>query len=274
MKLNLLPKIVDTTGRAKRAFLGGSIILIASIVAAFWMANESWNRVTTAKDSVAKAQPMYQRAVDIATEADSMMAKPAVRQLVVNTSLANAMTGANRLYPDLFDFVKPYIPSFFRITSLGATPLGAQGCSVNMTGTVKNAQQYADLMLALLRIPGALTVSRAGYQGDDVIVPALTLIDQTGRPRKESKAPIPDDALDRLTYFESESSPTGFLNAGNFGTLEPGTQKDARPGESVINVTVTLPRNIQTPNPQATIKSLAGAAPAQGLPASNKGGGN
>lgn len=260
MKLNLLPKIVDTTGRAKRAFFGGLFILIASIVGAFMMVTTSSNRLAESADSVSKAKPMYDRAVAVSTDADNIMARPAVRQLVVNTALANSMIGSNRLYPDLFDYVKPYIPGFFRITTLGATPLDGKTCIVNMTGTVKNAQQYADLMLALLRIPGATAVTRAGYQGDDVIVPELTLIDQQGKPRKESKAPIPDDGLARLQYFQDEASPKGYLNAGHFGETEYGIEKGARPGESVIAVTVTLPKNIQTPNPRATIQSLAGSA--------------
>ena len=258
MKLNLLPKIVDTTGRAKRAFFGGVLVLVASIVAAFMMATISAKRVQTAKDSVADATPKYDKAVKAAADADAMMTKPAVKQLVVNTALAKSMTNTSRLYPDLFDFVKPYIPAFFRITSLGATPIDDKSCTVNMTGTVKDAQQYADLVLALLRIPGAVSVTRAGFQAEDPIVPAITVGDQSAHVRLESKAPIPDDPLERLTYFENESSPTGYLNAGNFGNTEAGTEKGARPGESLITVSVVIPKNIQTPNPRATIQSLAG----------------
>ena len=267
MKLNLLPKIVDTTGRAKRAFFGGAIVLIASIAGAYYMQSTSTKRLEEAKQHEQDAQPMYDKAVNTASQADAMMTKPAVRQLVVNTSLAKSMMVSSRTYPDLFDSVKPYIPGFFRITNLGATPVDASTCTVNMTGTVKNAQQYADLMLALLRIPGAKSVTRGGLQSDDTIVPPLTLVDQAGRPRKESKAPIPDDPLERLAYFESEVSPTGYLNAGNFGVTEEGTQKGARPGESVIAVSVVIPRNIQTPNPRATIQSLASSG-TSAIPAS------
>lgn len=260
MKLNLLPKIVDTTGRAKRAFFGGLVVLVASIVGAYMMASISQKRLDTAKASVADAQPKYDKAVKVAADADAMMTKPAVRQLVVNTALAKSMTGANRLYPDLYDFVKPYIPAFFRITNLGATPIDGASCVVNMTGTVKNAQQYADLTLALLRIPGASAVTRAGFQAEDSIVPEMTVADQTTHIRLPSKPPIPDDPLERLTYFESETSPTGYLNAGNFGITEAGTTKLARPGESLITVSVVVPKNIQTPNPRATINSLSGGA--------------
>ena len=265
MKLNLLPKIVDTTGRAKRAFFGGVLVLIASIVGAYMMQSISADRLAKAKESVNDATPKYNKAVQTAADADAMMNKPGVRQLVVNTALAKSMIAANRVYPDLYDSVKPYIPGFFRINALGASPIDGTTCAVNMTGTVKNAQQYADLMLALLRIPGASAVTRAGFQADDIIVPPLTLIDQVGHPRAESKGPIPDDALDRLTYFQNETSATGYLNAGNFGITEAGTVKGARPGESLIAVAVTIPRNLQTPNPRATIQSLAstgGATPA------------
>lgn len=264
MKLNLLPKIVDTTGRAKRAFFGGALVLIASIAGAFYMTTTASARLAKAKEADLAAQPAYDQAVATANEADAMMGKPAVRQLVVNTSLAKSMMGASRLYPDLYDFVKPYIPGFFRITNLGATPIDGTSCTVNMTGTVKNAQQYAELMLALLRIPGATAVTRSGFQAEDKVVPALTLVDQKGTPRFESRAPIPDDALERLAYFQNETSPTGYLNAGNFGNMEEATVKGARPGESVIAVSVTIPRNIQTPNPRATIQSLAGTGGAGG----------
>ena len=267
MKLNLLPKIVDTTGRAKRAFFGGLLVLIASIGGAFYMAKTSQERLDKANASVADAQPKYDKAVKVAEEADSMMGKPAVRQLVVNTSLAKAMMGANRLYPDLYDFVKPYIPGFFRITNLSATPIDATTCTVNMTGTVKSAEQYADLMLALLRIPGATTVSRSGFQSEDVVVPSLTLVDQKGSPRKESKPPIPDDAYERLAYFQSDIAPTGYLNSGNFGDPQEGLTKGIRPGESLIAVSVTIPKGIQTPNPRATIQSLAGTGVPGGAPA-------
>ena len=235
------------------------------------MVTISSKRLETAKASVADAKPQYDSAVKIAGEADAMMAKPAIRQLVVNTALAKAMIGSNRLYPDLYDFVKPYIPGFFRITNLSASPIDGKSCTVNMTGTIKNAQQYADLMLALLRIPGAVSVTRGGFQSEDIVVPAITVGDQKAKPRLESKAPIPDDPLERLVYFQNGVAPTGFQNSGNFGNTEFGTEKGVRPGESLISVSVTIPRNIQTPNPRATIQSLAGGGGATPAPASSPG---
>ena len=240
------------------------------------MVSTSNKRVATATDSVATAQPMYDKAVKVAADADAIMARPEVKQLVVNKSLAEAMIKANSLYPNLYDSVKPYIPGFFRITALSASPIDDKSSTVNMTGTIKDARQYADLMLALLRIPGAVSVSRTGFQAEDVIVPPLVAVDNQGRPRLASKGPIPDDPIDRLAYFESDSVPSGFLNSGGFGETQEGTVKTVRPGESLITVSVTLPKSLQTPNPRATIQSLAGGAPAAagnaapGQPASQK----
>lgn len=260
MKLNLLPKTVDTSGRAKFAFVGGFLMFAGSLVAAFAMAKVSGDQLTKVNDKLAEIKPNYDKVVKVATEADTMMSAPEVKQAVVNASLAKAMLASSRIYPDFYDGVKTYIPAFFRITQMSANAVDDKTSTLNLTGTVKNAQEYADLMLALLRIPGATTVSRAGFQAEDVVVPALSEIDQQGRPRKESEAPIPDEPLERLQYFTDQSVPTGYLNSGNFGITEPGTTKTVRPGESLISVVVTVPKDLRVPNPRATITALGGAA--------------
>ena len=259
MKLNLLPKTVDTSGRAKFAFVGGFLMFAGSLVAAFAMAKVSGDQLTKVNDKLAEIKPNYDKVVKVASEADTMMSAPEVKQAVVNASLAKAMLASSRIYPDFYDGVKTYIPAFFRITQMSANAVDDKTSTLNLTGTVKNAQEYADLMLALLRIPGATTVSRAGFQAEDVVVPALSEIDQQGRPRKESEAPIPDEPLERLQYFTDQSVPTGYLNSGNFGITEPGTTKTVRPGESLISVVVTVPKDLRVPNPRATITALGGA---------------
>ncbi|MEI7575251.1 MAG: hypothetical protein WCK51_00020 [Armatimonadota bacterium] len=260
MKLNLLPKTVDTSGRAKFALVGGVLVFVGSLLASFAMAKISGDRLAYATEKLNEIKPKYEAVVKVATEADTMMAAPQVKQAVVNTGLAKSMLASSRLYPDFYDGVKSYIPAFFRITQMSATPIDDKSSSLRLTGTVKNAQEYADLMLGLLRIPGATSVTRAGFQAEDVVVPALTEIDQVGKRRKESEAPIPDDAFDRLQYFTAQSVPAGYLNSGNFGVTEPGTVKTVRPGESLISVVVTVPKDLRVPNPRGTIQSLGGAA--------------
>jgi hypothetical protein len=276
LKLNLLPKTVDTASKAKRALFGSILLFLLSIVGAFFMVKISSDRLNVANTRLEEVKPLYDNVVKIAADADAIMARPEVREAVVNTSLAEAMNKSNTLYPDVYDFVKPYIPRFFRITSLVATPVDAATSTVSMTGTVKNAQEYGDLMLALLRIPGSTSVSRSGFSAEDITVPRLTSVDQYGRPRKESLAPIPDDPLDRLAYFENQPVPSGYFASGGFGEMQAGTVKTVRPGESLISVSVVIPKNLTVPNPRATIQSLGGAAPAGGaasVPAAAGGGG-
>lgn len=267
MKLNLLPKTVDTSGRAKFALFGGSLVFIGSMLAAFAMAKISQDRVTAATEKLAEIKPKYDAVVKIATEADKMMSAPQVKQVVTNASLAKAMLAASRVYPDFYDGVKSYIPAFFRITQMSASPIDEKSATLSLTGTVRNAQEYADLMLALLRIPGATSVARAGFQAEDVVVPALTESDQAGKPRKESESPIPDDPIERLQYFTDQSVPTGYLNSGNFGLTDPGVTKTVRPNESLISVVVTVPKDLRVPNPRATIQSLGAATGITATPA-------
>jgi hypothetical protein len=265
VKLNLLPKTVDTSGRAKFALFGGLLVFIGSLLAAFAMAKISQDQLSKVTEKIEEIKPNYAKVVAVAAEADTMMAAPQVKQVVVNAALAKAMIESNRVYPDFYDGVKGYIPAFFRITQMSASPVDDKNATLSLTGTVRNAQEYADLMLALLRIPGATSVSRAGFQAEDVVVPALSENDQSGKPRKESEAPIPDDPLERLQYFTDQSVPTGYLNSGNFGITEPGTVKTIRPGESLISVVVVVPKDLRVPNPRATITALGaatGATPA------------
>src|SRR2546430_13626538 len=62
----------------------------------------------------------------------------------------------------LFPYTTLFRSQFFRINSITATPNDANTVTVTMNGVIHTAQEYADLMLALLRIPGAQAVSRSG----------------------------------------------------------------------------------------------------------------
>lgn len=259
MKLNLLPKIVDTTSKAKKAFVFSLVAVVASVLAAVWMITTSQSRLEAAQKRLEEVKPDYDAVVKIAADADAMISSGKVKQVALNAELAAAMKSYNDRYVDLYGYVMPYIPRFFRITSINATPIDDKTCTVTMTGTVRNAQEYADLMLALLRIPGSTSVGRTGFQNEDVIVPPLTEVDQVGRPRKESEAPIPDDAVARLDYFQNQQVPSGYLNSGNFGITEAGTEKTVRPRESLITVSVVVPKDIRVPNPRGTIQSLQGS---------------
>jgi hypothetical protein len=135
-----------------------------------------------------------------------------------------------------------------------------------MTGVLSSYQQYADLMLALMRVQGATSVSRSGYILIDPIVPNLTPEDQIGRPRPENAAPIPDNPLQRLEYFQSQGSTTGFAGAGNFGTGNDLT-RGAMPRDSIVTVTLVVAgHDLRVPDARATLSASGGATPAGGPP--------
>ena len=74
---------------------------------------------------------------------------------------------------------------------MNATPIDDNTSTVTLVGTLDSYQQYSDLMLALLRFPDAQSVGRNSYVSTDKIVPALTEVDQNGRPRGVNEAPVP-----------------------------------------------------------------------------------
>ncbi len=266
MKLNLLPKTVGTEFRSRNAAILGFLLFAGVTAASVVLVSTSRARLDRSYKLVEEAKPASDRVIAAGKIGDDAMAQPGVRTMAVNTTLAEAMLKHNAVYPNFYNKVIPYIPKWFRITNLTATPIDGTTCTLSMTGYVKTYQEYADLMLALLRMPGALRVNRAGWNQEDAVVPALTTVDQNGRPRRLSEGPIPDDALDRLAYFEQRQEPSGYLQMNGFGIEDPNSAKGAPLGSSEINVTVVITENLTTPNPRATLASI-GAAPAPGAPA-------
>ncbi|MFQ3586142.1 MAG: hypothetical protein SNJ74_08700 [Fimbriimonadaceae bacterium] len=282
MKLNLLPTYVGKEKATRVAWVLMALISIASIAVAVLLNVYSAGELAKARERNEELRPRAQAVVDEAAKADALLNGPDAQQLVKNILLADAMKAHNTVYADLYDEVRRYVPSFFRVISMSAQPIGEQNATVTMSGTVKTHQEYADLMLALLRFPGAISVSRSGYQITSPFVPALTEFDQTGRPIRPGEAQIPDDPMQRLEYFLARGSVTGFTGVGGFGTA-PGP-RGAMPDASVVTVAMTIPRDLRTPDPTATLSATGGGggggfggfggpggfgAPGMGLPGGN-----
>jgi hypothetical protein len=177
------------------------------------------------------------------------------------------MIAHNTVYPNLYENLIRNNPPFFRWTSITATPINNEQATVTVTGTLTTYQQYADLMLALMRNPIVLSVSRQGYTSTDQFVPAIVPTDQSGKPRRPGETPIPDDPLERLAYFQAQggSQQAGFTGEGNFGT---GTEsvRLAKPGDSLVTVSMVVKANLLVPNPRQTLQA-SGSAPTAGAPA-------
>lgn len=262
MKLNLLPTSVSKAGAARTTLLLSAILAAAMVGASVWMISSSKSELDGLKARAAELRPQVAAAVAVSKEADEIIQKAG--GIILNQKLSESMMAHNTTYPDLYDEVRKYIPTYFRVTSMSAVPASDQLCTLNLTGVVQTYQQYADLMLALLRIPGATSIQRQGFQPNDYFVPNLSDGDQTGRPIRVGEEPIPDDPEARLQYFQARGTVEGFV--GGFGTPEIPRNRGAMPNWSQVAITIALAKNIQTPDPRA---SLAGAAAAGGgVPAS------
>jgi hypothetical protein len=269
MKLNLLPTYVGKERAARSAILLSVVLAAIGIGASVFMIISSREARRQSADRVIQIGPQAAQAVAESKKADLIIQN--ARVLILNTNLASAMDKHNYDYVDLYDQVRRYIPSFFRVTSMSATP-AAETSVVTLTGTLQTQQQYADLMLALLRIPGATSVSRSNYQIVEKVVPPLVEGSQAGTPIERGQAPLPDDPLERMERYMSQTGTEGFLGVNNFGQADPTVRKGAMPNWSEVTVSVVVPKNIQTPNPRATLQGIGsapgqGGAPAAGRPA-------
>ena len=262
MKLNLLPTSVSRGAAARTGVIFAILLVLVAIFGAAFMFKTATDTLAQSiNDEQAQVQPA-QLAVDTANQADTLLTT--VQGPLLNLRLAQSMDAHNPVYPAFYDKVMPFIPAYFRLTSLAATPDDANTCTVTMNGTIGSFQQYADLMVALLRIPGAQSVSRAGYQLNDTYVPPLVRNDQTGRPIKQGEPNLPDDPIERMNTLISRSGTPGFSGAGGFGQLDFPHVRGAAPGESAITVQVRVTQNLLTPNPRATLSGGAFGAAAAG----------
>jgi Tfp pilus assembly protein PilN len=251
MKLNLLPTYVSKEKTARAGILGMVALIVAGLLLAGGMVFISSSTAAKAKSDALELEPAAARAVSTANEADSVIAS--AQGILRNIALADQMNRHNSKYVALYDEVKRYIPGFFRVTSMSATSTGQGTAALDLQGVISSYQQYADLMLAMMRVPGAQSVTRSGFNNIDQYIPALTPTDQTGRPVRPGEAPIPDDPLERLDYFIARGSTTGYSGVGNFGG-DPTVTRGAMPNASLVTIRVALNRDLQTPDPDATLR--------------------
>lgn len=262
MKLNLLPTYVSRGKRLVTAIIIAVIIAGAGIGFSASMMVSSANELKSEKDRVAELQPKAKAVVDKSKEADEIIKQVALYNL--NIGLVNSMDRHHEVYPKLYDQVKKYIPSFYRITSLNAVPNGGDSCTVTMTGVVQSYRQWIELMFALLRIPGARTVTRSGYQlRGTKFVPQITAADSVGRPIEAGSARLPDDPVDRIDVLIAQARRPVDPITGGFGTppnADGVINRGAMPNWTTVTTAVVLPRNLLAPNPRATLSTAASVA--------------
>src|SRR5215469_11551825 len=119
MKLNLLPTTVSTGAGSRVAYVIAVLLIAGSIFGAIQMKNQAHTALQKAQDDVTANQADSQKVVDVDQEADNILLKSTGPLL--NVQLATAMLDHNKVYPDFYDDIIRYVPSYFRLTSLSAT---------------------------------------------------------------------------------------------------------------------------------------------------------
>jgi hypothetical protein len=262
MKLNLLPQTISKGKQTQSAVIFSILIALGGLFLGGYLSVSSQHSLDAAKAeqeaSVTPAADAYKKS----TDADTILAGEKSVALIRDATLARAMIKHNDVYPDLYEEIKPYIPSFYRINSLSAAS-GGDTATVTMVGTIDTYQQYADLMLFFSRYKPLVSISRSGFIDRREIVPSINTVDEEGRPRRQDQAPIPDDKLARLAYFQSNVQNTNYTGEGNFGSGTDNT-RGAMPTASLVTVVLTIKKDLRVPEPRQTLTSGGGGAPAAG----------
>jgi len=264
MKLNLVPTHV-----AKEKASGGAIfvmflLIIVGVIGAVAMVVLSGQALAASKEKENEALGRAAHAKAISDQADALMADRKTHAVVRNVSLAQAMLAHSTVYPNLYDKIRLYVPSYYRVTSMAASPGGDNTCIVTLTGVLTTYQQYADLGLAFMRMPGAIGYSPSGYQINDPYVPNLTPQDMVGPRIRPNEGNIPQDPQARLAYLMQKGTNTGYLGSG-YGD-DSVTLKPAMPNASMVTITITLKGDLknsyelQTPSPRDTLSLGASTA--------------
>lgn len=257
MKLNLLPSSVSRGKQVKGAVFVSVLIALASIAMSVLMVTTSTKHLEIAKAKAMEMKAAVDNDVQIAAQAETIMADPQLSNVIRQTNLARAMNKHNSVYPDFYKRVFPYIPGFFRVNSVSVTPANGGTVTLNLQGVIRDRYQYADLMLALLRIPGSTSVTRSGFTLENPRVTPLNLGDQRGRLIIPGEPVLPEDPIARVNAMINRGSVSHYEGRGNFGAGNPNAPRGAMPGSSLINVSVVMPANLFAPNPRATLAQTA-----------------
>jgi len=256
MKLNLLPQTVSKGKQTQSAVIFSILIALGGLFLGGYLSVSSQHNLDAAKaDQEASVTPAVD-AYKKSTDADTILASDKSVALIRDATLARAMIKHNDVYPDLYEEIKPYIPSFYRINSLSAAS-GGDNATVTMVGTLDTYQQYADLMLFFSRYKPLISISRSGFIDRREIVPSINTVDEEGRPRRQDQAPIPDDKLARLAYFQSNVQAQNYTGEGNFGSGTDNT-RGAMPTASLVTVVLTIKKDLRVPEPRQTLSSGGG----------------
>lgn len=136
------------------------VLVLLNFAAAWVLKTNTSNELAALKEEQTLKEQEADKVRKTAAQADEIISGAKI--VLTNTALVGQIESANVAYPDLYDELKEYIPAFFRVRSLTASSSG-ENATVVIQGYLKTFQQYSDMMIALLRFPGAVSVGRSGF---------------------------------------------------------------------------------------------------------------
>jgi hypothetical protein len=252
MKLNLLPTYVGKGKQLTLAIVFGVMLIAASAGATVVMISNANSQLERVKEQANAYVKPIDDAIEHASKAATIIAP--LQDVVRNINLAKAMTAHNPKYPDFYNSMFPMIPEFFRVTNMQVSPTDGQTVTLRMTGVLKTEEQYRDLMLALLRIEGARTITRSGFTRKTTFLPGVSEVDQNPVAPKLGEDPLPKDPLQRMGALIARANEGPFVAPRGYGG-GPG-ERGAMPDHQEVTVTVLLQHpkyNLLVPNPSATL---------------------
>ena len=250
MKLNLLPTYVGKGKQLTLAIIFGVMLIAASVGVTVVMISNANQQLDKVKTQANQYDKPVQDAMDHAAKAAQVIAP--LHDVVRNINLANAMLDHNKVYPDFYTGIFPQIPDFFRVNSVTATPVDGNTVNLRLVGVLKTQEQYRDLLLGLLRMKGAQTVTRSAFTPKFAVLPGVTATDQNPQIPDPDQPDLPKDPLQRLDALIASGQQRAFVPAPGYGG-DPG-ERGPMPDYQLITVTVVLTGyNLLTPNPSATL---------------------
>lgn len=255
MKLNLLPTYVGKGKQMTLAVVFGVMLIAASAGVTMVMISDANHQLAKVKEQAQQYEKPVDAAIEYAAKAQPIIDQ--VKDVVRNTNLAVAMQEHNKVYPDFYNKILPTIPDFFRVTAIQANPANANdptAVNLRMTGVLKTEEQYRDLMLALLRIKGAQTVTRTGFTPKFSVLSGVSKDNPNPKAPPPGEAALPQDPLERLDALIARGRPQRSSPARGYGD-EPG-ERGPMPDYQQVTVSVVLKDpeyQLMTPNPTQTL---------------------
>jgi len=160
MRLNLLPRATRKRTAGMPVFFLMLLLVLLNFAAAWVLKTNTSNELAALKEEQTLKEQEADKVRRTAAQADEIISSAKI--VLTNTALVGQIESANIAYPDLYDELMDYVPSFFRVRSLTASSSG-ENATVVIQGYMRTFQQYSDMMIALLRFPGAVSVGRSGF---------------------------------------------------------------------------------------------------------------